>query len=162
VLWIGIRIRIGSEFNGVLRSGSGSTRAKKAQKNRKQFFVFKIAGCSPLRAEGFSFSLDNLYWGLGISKLQLLITKKGKEKFCCIFFQYLVIKTLDPYPDPAGFTWNAESGSVSGFNESGSTTLLFTVIKISPFLQVYCFKIKLIIYIGKKWYTTQNNLNRTP
>jgi hypothetical protein len=43
-----------------------------------------------LRAEGFSFSLDVILGGLEISKLQFLI-KKGK---------FLVIKTLDPEPDP--------------------------------------------------------------
>jgi hypothetical protein len=66
--------------------------------------IFLSAGCSFLRAEGFSCSLD-------ISKLQLLINKNLKN-FCCIFFffQFLVMKTLDPdqdslemrdpYPDP--------------------------------------------------------------
>jgi hypothetical protein len=32
--------------------------------------MFSSAGCSFLRAEGFSCSLDVLYGGLGISKLQ--------------------------------------------------------------------------------------------
>jgi hypothetical protein len=39
-------------------------------------FLFRSAGCSPLRDEGFSCSLDVLYGGLGISKLQFLIYKK--------------------------------------------------------------------------------------
>jgi hypothetical protein len=42
-------------------------------KNRKKcrIFMFGSAGCSLLRAEGFSCSLGVLYGGLGISKLQL-------------------------------------------------------------------------------------------
>jgi hypothetical protein len=56
VLWI--RIRIGSGFNGV--PGSGSRRAKMTQKKRKQIinFIFLRAGCSLLRVEGFSCSLN--------------------------------------------------------------------------------------------------------
>ncbi len=56
-------------------------------------FIFWSAGCSLLRAQSFSCSLDVLYEGLGISKLQFLIN------FSCIFFllHFLVIKTL--YPD---------------------------------------------------------------
>jgi hypothetical protein len=47
------------------------------RKNRKKLkiFVFSSAGCSFLRAEGFSCSLDVLYVGLGINKLQFLIKK---------------------------------------------------------------------------------------
>jgi hypothetical protein len=49
-----------------------------------------------LRAEGFFYNLDILYGGLGIGKLQFLI-KKNKKKFsAAIFFQFLVIKALDP------------------------------------------------------------------
>jgi hypothetical protein len=50
-----------------------------------------------LRPEGFFCNLDVLYGGLGIGKLQFLI--KGKIKFffsAVIFFQFLVIKALDP------------------------------------------------------------------
>jgi hypothetical protein len=32
-----------------------------------RIFMFRSAGCSILRAEGFCFSLDVLYGGLGIS-----------------------------------------------------------------------------------------------
>jgi hypothetical protein len=47
-----------------------------------------------LRAEGYFYNLDILYGGLGIGKLQFLIKKK---KFSAvIFFQFLVIKALDP------------------------------------------------------------------
>ncbi len=44
-------------------------------------------------------SLDVLYGVLGISKLQFFI-KKRNEKISAGFFQFLVIKTLDPYPNP--------------------------------------------------------------
>jgi hypothetical protein len=52
-----------------------------------------------LRADGFSCSLGVLYRGLGISKLQFLI-KKLKNFSALYFFQFLVIKTLDPELDP--------------------------------------------------------------
>ncbi len=53
------------------------------------------------RDEGFFCSLKVLYGGPEISKLQFLIKKKYLEIFICIFFfNFLVIKTLDPYPDP--------------------------------------------------------------
>ena len=47
--------------------------------------MFLSAGCSLLRAEGFSCSLSVLYGGLGISKLQFLI-KKIEIKFQTINF----------------------------------------------------------------------------
>ncbi len=50
-----------------------------------------------LRAEGFFCNLDILYGGLGIGKLQFLIKKKYNFFFSCSFFQFLVIKALDPY-----------------------------------------------------------------
>ncbi len=53
-------------------SGSGSRRAKITHKNWKKFWS---AGCSLLRADGFSWSLEVLYGGLGISKMQYLIQK---------------------------------------------------------------------------------------
>jgi hypothetical protein len=46
-----------------------------------------------LRAEGFFCNLDVLYGGLGICKLQFL---KKKIFSAVIFFQFLVIKVLDP------------------------------------------------------------------
>ncbi len=73
------RIRIGSRFNKVSGSGFGfwirSRRAKMNHKNRQKLrnFMFWSAGCSLLRAEGFICSLDVLYGGLGIGKLQFLI-----------------------------------------------------------------------------------------
>ncbi len=64
------------QWNGV--PGSGSRREKMTYKNRKKFiiFIFLSAGCSLLRIEGFSCSLDALHRGLGISKLQFLIKKR--------------------------------------------------------------------------------------
>jgi hypothetical protein len=70
--------------------GSGSRRAKMTQKNRKKdrIFIFLSAGCSLVRAEGFSCSLGVLYGDLGIGKLQFLI-KKIKIKFLVVsFFQF--------------------------------------------------------------------------
>jgi hypothetical protein len=53
-----------------------------------------------LRDEGFSCCLD-VYEGLGISKLQVtFVIKKYIKNFSLIFFQFLVIKTLDLGPDP--------------------------------------------------------------
>ncbi len=48
-----------------------------------------------MRAEGFFCNLDMLYGGLGIGKLQFLI-KKIFFFSAVIFFQFLVIKALDP------------------------------------------------------------------
>ncbi len=54
-----------------------------------------------MRAEGSSCSVDVLYGGLGISKLQFLIKNKKKKNFHMYFLQFLVIiKTLDPDLDP--------------------------------------------------------------
>jgi hypothetical protein len=68
-------------------SGSGSKRTKMTHKNRKKWinFIFWSAGCSLLRAKGFSCSLTILYGGLGISKLQFLIKKRRKD-FSAVFF----------------------------------------------------------------------------
>ncbi len=50
------------------------------------------------RAEGFSFSLDVLYEGLGISKMQFLI-KKDTTCFSAVFVSILFVNTLDPDPE---------------------------------------------------------------
>ncbi len=59
-------------------------------------FIFLSAGCSLLKAEGFSCSLDT-------SKLQLLIKKKKKKIVCCIFSSVFGHQNpgsgLDPDPD---------------------------------------------------------------
>jgi hypothetical protein len=54
-------------------------------KNSKKYriFMFRNAGCSLLRSEGFSCSLGALYGGLGISKSQFLI-KIIKIKFSAV------------------------------------------------------------------------------
>ncbi len=73
--WIRIRIQEG----------------KNDPKNRKKYriFMFWSAGCSLLRAKGFSCSLGVLYGCLGISKLQVLIKKiKIKISSCNFFPQY--------------------------------------------------------------------------
>ncbi len=59
--------------------------------------MFLSAGCFLLSAEGFSCSLDVLYGGLGISKLQLL-NQKINFFSALNCFQFLVIKTMDPDP----------------------------------------------------------------
>jgi hypothetical protein len=51
-----------------------------------------------LRAESFSCSLDVLYGGLGIRKLQFLIRKKNNLSAVFLFL-FLAIKTLDSEPD---------------------------------------------------------------
>jgi hypothetical protein len=59
--------------------------------------MFSSAGCSLLRAEGFSCSLDVLNEGLGKGKLQFLNLKILKNFFSCeFFFQFLVFEILDP------------------------------------------------------------------
>ncbi len=71
-------------------------------KKEKSYFIFWIAGCSLLRTEGFSCSLDVLYGGL-----EILI----KKIFSCIFFNFrssepwirnrvYSLEMLDPDTDP--------------------------------------------------------------
>ncbi len=84
------------------QSGSGSRRAKKLKKLIN--LIFLNTGCSLLRTEGFSCSLDVLYGVLGITKLKLL-TKKEEEKLSAVFFPFSHQKPgsgldPDPYPDP--------------------------------------------------------------
>ncbi len=91
------------------QSGSGSRRAKMAHKLRKKSinYIYWSAGCSLLRAEGFSCSLD-------ISKLQFF-------KSVFIFFSFWSSKPWTRIGSGygSGFTWNAGSGFVSGpgFND---------------------------------------------
>jgi hypothetical protein len=81
-------------------SGYGSIREKMTHKNRKKLinFMFRGAGCSLLKAEGFSCVLDVRYEGLRISKLQFLIKKNIKFFFSCKFVQFLIIRILDTDP----------------------------------------------------------------
>ncbi len=58
--------------------------------------MFWSVGWPLLRAEGFFCNLDILFGGLGIGKLQFLIKKKNNFFSAVIFFQFLVIKALDP------------------------------------------------------------------
>jgi hypothetical protein len=71
-------------------SGTGSRRAKMTHKNRKKsrIYIFLSTGCSLLRAEGFSCSLNVLYGGLGISKLLFLINKIKIKFPARNFFQF--------------------------------------------------------------------------
>jgi hypothetical protein len=63
----------GSAFKLRIRIQEGINDPKKLKKYR--IFLFWSAGCSLLRAEGFSCSLWVLYGGLRISKLQFSIQK---------------------------------------------------------------------------------------
>ncbi len=79
-----------------------------------------LAGCSVLRAEGFSISVDVLYWGLGISKLQFLHQNKIIKKFVQLYFFLFNFWSSKPWI-------RVEYGSVSGSGLSsiaGSATLV--------------------------------------
>ncbi len=96
--------------------------------------MFWSVGWPLLWTGGFFCNLDILYGGLGIGKLQFLIKKKLTFFSAVIFFQFLIIKALDPYwirirnPDPYWSpTAHSGSGSGSGKNEYGSTTLKKTL-----------------------------------
>jgi hypothetical protein len=52
----------------LFRIGFGSRKANKTQKKTLNKFDLLSAGCSLLKAEGFSGRLDVLYEGLGINK----------------------------------------------------------------------------------------------
>ncbi len=87
--------------------------------------MFLSAGCSLLRAEGFSCSLGVRYGGLGKSKLQFLIKKIGIKFPAIHFFSILGRQTLDPDPE-SGSAIRKNAGSVSGsaLNQCGSETIL--------------------------------------
>jgi hypothetical protein len=71
-------------------SGSGYRRAKRPIKNGKgKKFEFCSAGCSLLKAEGFSCSLDVLRENLGRSKLKFLNKKIINLFFICKFCSIL-------------------------------------------------------------------------
>jgi hypothetical protein len=74
----------------------------------KEFSCFVTAGCSFLRAEGFSCSLCVLYGGLGITKLQFFIKK------CPIFFSCKLFSIFD-HQNPGSRTGSG-SGSAIGKN----------------------------------------------
>ncbi len=79
-----------------IQSGQWIQEGKNYQQKRK----FRNAGCSLLCAEGLFYSLDVLYDGLGIGKLQF-VNIKILIFFSCNFFQFLGIKTLTPDRYPA-------------------------------------------------------------
>jgi hypothetical protein len=58
--------------------------------------MFLSVGLPLLRDEGFFCNFDILYEGLGIGKLQFWMEKKINFFLAVIFFQFLVIKALDP------------------------------------------------------------------
>jgi hypothetical protein len=113
---------IGSGFNGVPGSGFRSRRAKMTQKSRQKLIniIFWSAGCSLLRAEGFSCNLDVLYGGQRLSKFIFFLSKKISF-FQLYFLQFFVIKTLYPDPDslkmldPYQNQWIRIHNTVSGY-----------------------------------------------
>ncbi len=125
--------------------------------NRKKLinFIFWSDGCSLLKAKNFSFRLDVLYGGLGINKLQFLIRNRKKKMLALFFSQIFVIKTLilirSGSVSVSRFSWDAGSGSVSGFYESGSTTLRQTKQKICR-----RFIWPLLFFIDLFWDTRPN------
>ncbi len=50
--------------------------------------MFRSAGCSLLKADGLSWILDLLYWGLRISKLPFLIKKISNFYPPYVFFNF--------------------------------------------------------------------------
>ncbi len=64
-------IRIGIRIQIWIQEGKNDSKNRRKLRN----FMFRSAGCSLLRAEGFSFCLDILYGDLWISKLLFLIKK---------------------------------------------------------------------------------------
>jgi hypothetical protein len=76
---------------------------------QKRYFIFLSAGFSLFRAEGFSYSLDVLNGGLGISKQQFLIIKISNLYTAVHFFLFLVMKTLEP--DPESINPNPKHGT---------------------------------------------------
>ncbi len=93
--------------------------------------MFWIAGCSPLRAVGFSCtycSLVVLYRGLEISKLQFLIKKNIIFFFSFKFFKIFCLqnpgsKTGSESVSASGSAIRKNAGSGSGINQCESPTL---------------------------------------
>ena len=143
MLWIRIQILI----------GSGSRRVKMTHKNRKKLinFIFRSAGCSLLRAEGFSCSLD-------ISKLQFLIKKERKKNFCCnFFFGFWSLKSWIRIRSGSisGFTWNARSGSTAllirqSVHVSLGSESLYMRIQIRAFCWIW-MRIQIQVGTTDKW-----------
>jgi hypothetical protein len=84
----------------------------------KEFSCFETAGCSSLRAEGFSCSLCVLYGGLGITKLQFF-SKKYPIFFSCKLFSIF-------YHQNPGFRTGSRSRSAirkNALNQCGPTRI---------------------------------------
>jgi hypothetical protein len=98
--------------------------------------MFSSAGCSPLRAEGFSCSLAILYEGLEIRKLQFLFKNIYKIFSAVKCLNFLVIKNQNPGSGTgSAIRKNAESGSGSTLNQCGSETLILRM----PLCLVFSF-----------------------
>jgi hypothetical protein len=81
------------DFIGLIQEGKNNPHKKR----KKLRFMIGSAGCSLLRATGFSCSLHVLHRGLeglGISKLQFY------DQFFGQFLPFLIIKSLDSEQDP--------------------------------------------------------------
>ncbi len=137
-------MRIGSGFNEVSGSGSGSIRANMTHRIRKKLRNFLVwsAGCSLLRSEGFSCSLDVLYGGLGISILQFVI-KKYQIFSAVNFSQFLTskhcirigiqLKMLDPDPElmnPDSKHWLCETISTQFSSATYIVCYLYLTISV--------------------------------
>ncbi len=90
-------------------------RPKSQKKTVNKFHLLKFcARCFLLRVESFFCSLDVLYGGLGISKLQN-------------FQLYLFSMFGRQHPRTVSGSGFTRKNAGSGFNESGSTTLVLTI-----------------------------------
>ncbi len=118
-------------------AGSGSGRTKITQRNRKKYriFMFWSAGCSLLRAEGFSCSLCVFYGGQRISKLQSIPKKIYKKLYSCKFFSIFGHRNL-VFVIGSGSAIRKNAGSGSALNQWGSTTLLLCIV-YGTFWQTY-------------------------
>ncbi len=94
--------------------------------NKFNFFLW--AGCSILRAESFSCSLDVLYGGLGINKLQFVI---NIQLYFLVIKPWIRISIRIRIRIRIRIHLKTEFGYVSGFIESGSTTLQLAFYTLS-------------------------------
>jgi hypothetical protein len=102
IIFLGLCIRIRIDLSCCIRMRIHEGKNYPYRKKSRIFIIWS-AGCSLLRAEGFSCSLCVLYGCLRISILQFSIQKIEKTSFIAVNFnQFLVIKPLDSdsYSDP--------------------------------------------------------------
>ncbi len=117
-IWIGSRSGLDPESIRSVdpdpdsESASGSRRAKMTHKNRKKFrnFIFWGAGCSFWKPEGFFCSLDVLYGGLRIGKLQFVWPKNITFFQLVNFFQFWSSKPWIRVGSGSVFSLNDGSG----------------------------------------------------